>query len=95
MTEYIKDPKGNLLAFVEFAVVDKNGKIDDNGEYVWVSDMYVNPNCRNNGMIPKFIDRITKRVPKAKYGYYKRELKDNRIRIFDRDHWLGLLNKEE
>jgi hypothetical protein len=91
--EYITDKNKNLLGFVDFWIVDESGKLNRYGEKVFINEFYLNPSCRNKGMIAKFAWNIMRRVPWAKYGYYKRRKHSNRIKIFDRVRWLNIVKK--
>ena len=84
MIESFKDVEGRILAYCEWQVVDKNGKIDKYGEYVYVNDIYIAPNYRQNGLIRKFINKIESLVPKANYVYWKREKYNNKKSIWRR-----------
>ena len=91
MLEYLLDSGKNLKAVIDFWIVDKFGKLDDNGKYIWVQYYYVNPSCRNNGVMSGFIDKIIQRVPWAEYGYFKREKGNTeRIKMFSKKKWLRI-----
>ena len=95
MLEYLTDEKGNLKAVVDFWIVDKDGKLNDKGIYIWVNDFYVSPDCRRNGVINHFVQRIIQRVPWAKWGYFARAKYNDRLRIYSKRRWLKLIKKEE
>jgi len=93
--EYIKDDKGTLLGVLDFWVVDGvSGKLDDNGNCIFINEIYIDPGSRNMDMIPKFIDSVTKRVPQAMWGYFRRAKYNNRIRCYPKYKWLKVLRRQ-
>ena len=95
MLEYTIDKEGNLQSVIDFWVVDKSGKLDDKGEYVFVNEWYISPKYRGNGTIAEFAKRIIKRVPWAKYAYFERRKYNNRISIYPKRKWLKIIQKED
>ena len=98
MLEYSLDKEGNLTGVVDFWIVDKDGKLDEKGEYVWIADWFINPKYRNNGMIAVFAQKVIDKVPNAKWGYFGRGKYNNRIRIYSKRKWLKIIkryNKED
>lgn len=95
MLEIIKDNNNNIKAVCEWSLVDCNGHFDTKGEYIWINNIFINPEERGNGMIKRFTKKITDKVPWFRYGYFKRSKYNERHRIYDRNQWLRLINKEE
>ena len=93
MIDYLLDPKGNLKGVVDFWIVDKNGKLDDKGEYVFINEWYINPPYRHQGLIAVFAERVIKRVPWAKWGYFERRKHNNRVRIYSKRRWLKIIKR--
>jgi len=97
MIDYLLDSKGNLKGVVDFWIVDKNGKLDNKGEYIFINDWHINPEYRNQGLIAVFAERVIKRVPWAKWGYFERTkyIKDGklRIRIYSKRRWLKIIKR--
>ena len=92
MLELIKDDQGNIHAVCEYYVVDKDGHMKDDGEYIWISEVEVAPQYRNNGCLRKFVKIICEKYPNAKAGYFHRLKKypNRRPRIYTRKQWESL-----
>lgn len=90
MIEILRDEQGNLKAVCEYYVVDKDGHMKDDGEYVWVNEMEVAPQYRNNGCLRKFVSKIVTMYPQAKYGYFSREKYNKRVRMYSKRQWLNI-----
>ena len=92
MIEILKDENENLLAVCEYYIVDNSGKLKDSGNYIWISDIFVNKSQRNNGILKKFIHIICNRVPWSQFGYFWRKEKyPNRSpHIYSRNQWLKM-----
>ena len=97
MLEIIHDENGELKAVCEWYLVDGQGNFDNNGEFVWINECEISPQCRNNGILKDFAKTIMEKCPQAKFGYFWRKIKyPNRgIRIYHQARWLKLLNKGE
>jgi len=90
LLEYILDDKGNLQAVVNFIVQDNLGRIKDDGEFVYIEDLYINPKLRRGNFIKKLTRKVMLRVPWAKYGWYKRRKYDLRNKLYTREQWLRI-----
>ncbi len=81
---------GLIYSYCEYNLVNKTGQKDPDGEYIFIDDLWVHPNFRNNGTIKYYIQTITDKFPKAKWGYFVRGWKypDRKARIYSREKWL-------
>ena len=93
MIEYDTDSEGNLTGLVEFWVVDKYGKLKDDGEFLFMNEWYINPKYRNNGGIAKFAQKAIDRAPLVKWGYFQRRKYNYRLRIYSKDKWLKIIKR--
>ena len=93
MLEVSCDNDGNIKGCLEWYLVDREGHLDDKGEYVWIQDVYICKHYRNNGVLKEFIRTVTKRIPWAKYGYFKRGKYNDRVHIYTRSKWLKLIKE--
>ncbi len=92
MVDYLLDDEVNLEAVVDFWIVNQDGSFNNRGEYIWVSDFYVNPKCRNIKSTAKFAERVIAKVPYAKYCYFVREKYGKKI-MYHKDRWLRIINR--
>jgi len=92
MLEVLRE-NGEIVGVCEYFVVDKQGKIDDNGEYAWIAECEINESKRGQGYLGRFIEAIAYRFPNTKYGYFWRKMKypQRSPRIYSRRQWLNLV----
>ena len=82
LTKY-HDEDGRIIAYCEWLRVGASGYTQDNGDYIWVQDLWVHESFRFQHRVSDFIDEVMKKVPDAKYCYFNREkLGENRLRIY-------------
>lgn len=93
MLEIIKDTQGNIQAVCEWYLVDENGNFDQKGEFVWINEVEISPQYRNNGILKYFTKTIIEKASTAKFGYFWRQKKypDRKPRIYHKVRWLKLL----
>ena len=84
---------GLIYSYVVYDLVNQTGIKDPNGEYIFIDDLWVHPNFRNNGTIKYYIQTITDKFPQARYGYFVRRWKypNRKAKMFTRDQWLKRL----
>lgn len=87
MVTSLKDTEGRIIAFCEWRLVGQSGYEVPNGEYVWVNDCWVHEDYRMEKRINRIIDEIMRAVPQAKYCYFQRKNKNEKLRIFTREQW--------
>ena len=61
MLETIRDEKGDIIACLEWYLVDINGNYNHKGEYVWCNQLEISKSHQQNGslgMIRYFYSRI-------------------------------------
>ena len=93
MTEYTLDGKGNLTGFVDYRVVNEKGDYDNKGEYVFINNWHINPECRNKHSIATYAKRVMDLVPWAKYGYFLRGKYKDKMIMYSREKWEKIVNK--
>jgi hypothetical protein len=93
MLEVIRNSCGDILACLEWYLVNSDGTWNEKGEFVWIEQLEISSSVNGNGigLIKQFIKKITDQVPWAKAGYFKRLKYDERIRLYSRDRWIKLL----
>ena len=70
--------KNNLCdAFLEWTLVDKDGKVSNNGEYIYLREMWT---FEKNGLHKILGKRVFDKTPKAKYIYWKRKKYGGRMK---------------
>jgi hypothetical protein len=89
MIEIIREDDGIIRGVIEYYIVDINGVLDDKGEYAWVLECEIAPQYRGNGCLKKLMTKIVIRYPQLKFGYFKRNKYDDRIRLYSRNQLLN------
>lgn len=97
MLEKILDDNKNLKACLEWYLCNEKGELDDKGRYVWVNDVYINPEYRNNGILKKFVAQVINKCPQAQYCYFYRRKKypDRGTRLYPKRLWTTLIKGEK
>lgn len=80
---------GKCVGVLEWTLADKNGKVTNGGEYLYIYELWC---WKRNGCIPKFIKTIYKKAPTAKYAYWKRRKYKGRAKCFTREQFLKWAN---
>lgn len=83
---------GYIYAECEWTLTDKNGTIKNEGEYLYVQDLWIHENHRKKGTLAKLIPLIDKAVPyDFKYVFWK-NLKhgERQTRTYFRENLLKL-----
>lgn len=88
MIEVEKNKQGFVIAHIEWLPVNRNGKFDNNGKYVWVDNLEIHPDYQRNGIIRKFMNRIAEKAPQAEYAYWDRDKYNWRIKLFRRNQLI-------
>jgi len=93
MLEIIRDENKNIKAVCEYYIVDKNGILDDKGNYIWIQEVEINPDQKNKGLLKEFAKRIMEFIPQAQFGYFhrKRKYPDRGVRVYTKRQWLRLV----
>lgn len=81
MIEVKKDKQEKVVSYVVWQLVNEKGHFDKHGKFVWVDDLWIHPDYRNNGIIREFINKITEKSG-ANYCYFKRKKYDGRMSIY-------------
>ena len=95
MITKIPDEQGRIIAYIEFRQVAKSGIDKLQGEYIWINDLWVHPDYRNQGLIVQMIDTILYKAPDALFGYFKRSKYNGRIHIWKRKSFERLVKQME
>jgi hypothetical protein len=83
----LKDEHGKIVAYCEWRLVGPSGYEIENGEYVWVNDIWVHGEFRHAGKLNRIIDEIMRDTPQAKYCYFTRGKYGERMKMFTRAQW--------
>jgi hypothetical protein len=79
ITEHDKENK--VVGFIYYNIVDKEGQLDDNGEYAYIFECWIHESVRGDGVLSKFARIGEQRHPSLKYVYYDREKYGRKIII--------------
>ena len=93
MITSLKDEQGRVIAYAEWRLVGPSGYDMDNGEYVWLHDLWVHHDFERTKRINRIIDEIMRIAPGAKYCYFKRGKYGNRIKMFKKEQWERRRNR--
>ena len=87
MISYLKDDNDKIYAFVEFNVVDLFGQLNDFGDYIWVAELWIHPDYRQNGSLNKLVYLIDShpQSKNAKWVYWNNGKHDRKTRCFPRE----------
>ena len=96
MLEVIKDNEGNLKACIEWLIYNSKGELDEMGDGVFIGELYINPSCRNNGILKEFMKIIInkcKNQDNLKGCFFFRETKypGRGHRFYTKERWLKLI----
>ena len=93
MLEILRDEQKNIKAVCEWSLVDEAGHFSQKGEFVWISEVEIAPQYRNNGILKEFVKIVIQRCPEAKFGYFWRQKKypGRRPKIYHKARWLKLI----
>lgn len=85
MIEQVFDSEEKCIAVCEWALVDKNGSLDDNGTYICVNNLWIWKGCDNGYKIIKgLIKKLGDYFPNATHAYWKRKKFNGEVRTFNR-----------
>lgn len=96
MITIVPDIDGKVVAYIEWRQVAKSGFDKLGGEYIWVNDLWVHEDYRNQGLIQQMIDRILCIAPEAEFCYFTRRKYNNRMsKLWKRKNFEMLVKKME
>ena len=88
MVVVVKNKEGYIEAYAEWQILDKNGQFKNNGEYIYVQDLWIHERHRGRKMLNILIKLIDahKFAEGAKYVYWKNLKHNERVsRPFKRE----------
>ena len=93
LTERSKD--GNIRGVIDWWIGNPDGSFNPQGNYIWVNQLEISKavNGESKEIISRFIKKICKLCPQARFGYFKREKHNGRIRMYSRNKWLKFAEK--
>lgn len=90
-----RDFSGNLIACIEWQLVNEQGHLDPSGSYVWVEQLEVNRHCGTKRIITQFIEQIAELVPTAQWGYWlRRKNPQRKSRLYSRGQLLTFARRD-
>ncbi|GAG24260.1 unnamed protein product [marine sediment metagenome] len=72
MIELVNNEHG-YSAVCEYVLVDKEGKHQDKGEYIYIADLEVAERYRKKSIIKQLSIQLMRKYPFLKYVYWERE----------------------
>lgn len=87
MITSLKDDDGRIVCYASWSLVGKSGYPLENGEYVYLEDIWVHRDFERTKRINRIIDEVMRIAKDAKYCYFKRGKYNGRMKIFTREQW--------
>lgn len=87
MINTLKSPKGFIYAYIEWQILDASGQFKDNGEYIYVQEVWIHPEFRGAKILNQLITMVDehKFARNASFVYWTRDKYNDRTsRIFSR-----------
>jgi len=93
MLEVLHDDKGNIKAVCDYLIVNKEKALDDEGYWMIIEEIEINPEYRNNGMLWAIIKTLLVKFPDVEICSFKRLAKyPNRVmRTYNRKQFELLI----
>ena len=86
---------GNLIAAIEWQLVNEDGQLDIHGDYVYVVQVEVNPHCDVRNIFRHFIEQSADLAPTAKWAYWGRRKNPHRMpRCYSRNQLLTFARRD-
>ena len=89
MIVYIQNNLEYITSYIDFTIVNKDGITTENGEYIYVRDLWVHPTLNAREVISFYIDKLHNHPASknTKYVYWVRELdgRNHKSRLFKRE----------
>ena len=82
--ETLKANDGKVIAYCGWTLTDKEGNVKNNGEFIYIYDIWCH---KRNGSIPKFIKIIDKKAPHIKFVYWNRR-KYHKLKLFEKRRFM-------
>lgn len=77
MVAALHDKDDKVIAYVDYEIVDKDGKWDSNGEYCFVRHLFIHKSIKDRYTLKDFVMTEHVKFPSVKYIYYERRYKSN------------------
>lgn len=92
----VKDNDSKVIAYMEWQRVGPSGYPVEDGDYVWLTSLWVHPKESGRKMIKLLATDILEQTPGAKWAYFTREKHGDRMsRRFTRKYIESLLKGEK
>lgn len=86
MVTVLKDKKDFICAYIEWHVVDEEGKLDDFGTHIFIYDLWIHPFYRKTRALNYLIHKVDK-DPKsysARWVYWRNNRRNHVTKCFSR-----------
>lgn len=67
------DKRDKVIAYVDYEIVDKQGKWDRYGEYCWVRHLWIHKSVKNKYTLKDFVETEHRKFPTVRWIYYQKE----------------------
>ena len=90
MLEVLHNEDGTIKAVAEYLIFDNEGRLNEEGNRLFVGELEINPLARGNGVIRKFTKTILNKYPKVINIIYFRLYKypSRGLRVYTREQML-------
>ena len=91
-----RDESGIIRGCMEAQIVDSQGKINPNGEYLWIEQVDISKGSSFKSMLNRMVTILDALLPNIKWVYWKRRDKAvTDIHFYSRDRLVFLTKKEQ
>lgn len=84
MLEVKKDDKDKVIAYLEWQIVNKHGIGREDGEYLFVRDIWIHKDYERKNIIREFIEKIRYQTPYVLWIYWQRKKYNDRVKLFSK-----------
>jgi hypothetical protein len=88
--EQVFDSEDKCIAVCEWALVNKDGILDDNGTYIFVKELWIWKGVKGGyKLIRDLIHKLGETFPQATHGYWKRKKYNGSVRTYTKERIYG------
>jgi len=80
----VKNDEGFVTAYLEFNIVDKFGRFDDDGDYCYVAEAWVHDSLKRTHVLWELVKKVCehKNTQHCQWVYWVRERDPNDLKIY-------------
>lgn len=82
MIHSVKNADGYIVSYLECYQVDKSNRLDYNGEYLYIVDIWTHENIRKLNCVDYYIQKVIPMFPECKWVYWVRGKYNGRMSFY-------------